>query len=256
MIGVFDSGVGGLSVLTEIRRALPEADLLYVADRARAPYGTRSLEEVRHMAHGVSGWLIDRGATTIVVACNTASAAALDSLRGQFGAIAFVGMEPAVKPATAATKTGVIGVLATAATFQGRLFESVVRDHAATVEVVTTACPKWVQLVETGTLDGADVELIVSQGVQPALTRGADTLVLGCTHFPFLTPVIRRMSGPDVTIIDPAAAVAAQTARVAAKPEGDGVSLLAASGDLDEFATLASTIAGVTSDQPLLPFPA
>jgi glutamate racemase len=254
VIGVFDAGVGGLSVLTEIRRSLPEADLLYVADRARAPYGPRSLREIQQFSLEISSWLLDRGCQTLVVACNTASAAALDLLRHEHPDTPIVGMEPAVKPAAVTTRSGVIAVFATAATFQGRLFESVVSRFGEGVTVVTAACPEWVELVEEGKVDGPDVQHAVSIRVGEAIDAGADTLVLGCTHFSFLGPVLGRVAGPGVRVIDPAPAVAAQTARVAAVTGGLSDTTLAASGDLGQFKALASTLAGVTTDQ-VIPFP-
>lgn len=255
MIGVFDSGLGGLSVLIELRKALPDADIIYVADRARAPYGSRSLAEVREMARDIVGWMADRAVSTVVLACNTASAAALETLRLENPGLEFVGMEPAVKPAAESTRTGVIGVLATRATFQGRLFRSVVSRHAGATEVLPRACPHWVELVEQGIVDGPLVEEAVRREVEPLLAAGADLLVIGCTHFSFLTQMIREVVGEDVTIIDPAPAVAAQTVRVATTPEGSGALLMAASGNLVQFASLADSIAGIKTDAPVLPFP-
>lgn len=250
VIGVFDSGVGGLSVLGEIRAALPRADLVYVADRARSPYGTRSLAEVAAISADVADWLLARGATCLVVACNTASAAALESLRDRYPAVPIVGMEPAVKPAALASRTRKVAVFATAATFQGRLFASVMDRFAEGVEVLTRACPEWVELVELGLVDGPKVEDAVERALDPVITRDADVIVLACTHFSFLRPVIERLSG--LVVVDPAAAVAAQTATVAPHPEGDGNVILAASGDTDEFSRLAAALASVT--QPVIPF--
>lgn len=254
MIGVFDSGVGGLSVLTEIRRSLPKADLLYVADRARAPYGPRSLNEIQRFSLEISGWLLDRGCQTLVVACNTASAAALDLLRAEHPDTPIIGMEPAVKPAAVTTQSGVIAVFATAATFQGRLFESVVSRFGEGVTVFTAACPEWVELVEAGKVDGPEVEQAVSVRVGEAIDAGADTLVLGCTHFSFLGAVLTRVVGPEVRVIDPAPAVAAQTARMAMDAAGSSTTTLAASGDLSQFRALASALAGITTDR-VIPFP-
>ena len=243
-------------MLQEIRGLAPSADLLYVADRARAPFGTRSLDEVRSVSHEVAAWLAGNGATTIVVACNTASAAGLDSLREWSPGIPIVGMEPAVKPAVAATETGVIAVFATAATFQGRLFESVVSTHAGSAEVVARACPDWVDLVETGRLHGPEVESAVEAAVTPTISEGADVLVLGCTHFSFLRPTIEKIAGPGITVIDPASAVAAQTIRVAGLIEGEGRLRLAASGDTSVFARLARDVGIVDWSGEVLPFPA
>lgn len=249
MIGVFDSGVGGLSVLMEIRKAIPQADLVYVADRARAPYGTKSLADVESFSLDVASWLVDRGASCLVVACNTASAAALESLRAEHDALPIVGMEPAVKPAASVTRSRRVAVLATAATFQGRLFESVVTRFAGDVDVLTRACPDWVDLVETGTVDGAEAENAVAGVVDPIVEAGVDVIVLACTHFSFLAPVIRRLTSLEV--VDPAPAVAAQTARVAPRV-GTGQLTIAASGDIAELGRLAGALASI--DQPVIPF--
>lgn len=254
MIGLFDSGIGGLSVLTEIRSAAPETDLLYVADSARAPYGSRDLETVRRISHEIADWLARRGANPIVVACHTASAGALDSLRASHPGLSFVGMEPAVKPAAAATRTGVIGVLATSATFEGRLFRSVVQRYAGSSRILTKACPSWVGLVERGMLSGEVVEQEVSLAIRPMLEAGADRLVLGCTHFSFLRPVISAVAG-EVEIIDPAPAVAAQALRLSNGDQGSGRLILAASGDPDELARLATDVGGVKASESVLPFP-
>ncbi|MGB8360072.1 MAG: glutamate racemase [Acidimicrobiia bacterium] len=250
MIGVFDSGVGGLSVLNEIRRILPEADLVYVADRARAPFGVRELSEVEAISHEVAGWLIGRGADCVVIACNTASAAALESIRRANPEMVVVGMEPAIKPAAAHTLTGKVAVYATKATFQGELFASVVSRFADGVEVITCACPEWVETVEAGHVEGAEVEELVRHRLQPALDAGADTIVLACTHFSYLRPVIE--SHVDVTVIDPVPAVAERVAEVAPTPAGDGSTILASSGDLAEFADLALRLAGISAN--VIPF--
>lgn len=250
MIGVFDSGVGGLSVLREVRQRLPDADLLYVADRGRAPYGTRTLAEVSSIAHDVTSWLIEAGASCVVIACNTASAAALHSIRDRHPYLPVVGMEPAVKPAAQGTASGTVAVYATAATFQGELFESVVSRFAAGVDVIERACPEWVELVEKGVVAGPEVEAAVREIVADAVDARADRIVLACTHFSFLAPVIERLSGIDV--IDPAPAVAAQTSRMAPDTASEGRTILSASGDIDEFSALARQLADF--DQPVIPF--
>jgi glutamate racemase len=252
VIGVFDSGVGGLSVLVEIRRLLPDADLLYLADQSRAPYGVRSLDEVAAMSSQVSEWLLEHGADNITIACNTASAAALHRLRATHRGIPFVGMEPAVKPAALETSSGVIGVLATAATFQGELFASVLQRHAAGMTVLTRACPAWVELVESGVVAGAEARDRVAADIAPLLAEGADTLVLGCTHFSFLAPSIAAVAGPGVAIVDPGPAVARQVGRVAGDTGGTGDLVLATSGDPDRFARLAHDLAGIRSPHPVL----
>jgi glutamate racemase len=218
VIGVFDSGVGGLSVWREIASLMPDEPLLYLADQAHVPYGPRSLAEVHILTARCVAWMIQRGCQLVVIACNTASAAALHPLRAQFD-IPFVGMEPAVKPAASHTHSGVIGVLATQATFQGELFASVVMRFAAHVKVIEQACPGWVEMVESGMRTPALIDCYVL----PLLDAGADSLVLGCTHFPFLAPAIRdSIAGwlpaqrleREIELIDPSIPVARQTLRV------------------------------------------
>jgi glutamate racemase len=255
VIGLFDSGVGGLAVLSEVRASMPEADLIFVADRARAPYGTRSLEEVRRFALEIVDWLAARGAETIVVACNTASAAALDVVRERRPDLVIVGMEPAVKPAAASTGSGTIAVFATAATFQGRLYESVVKKHADGTTVVARACPQWVELVEAGRVSGKSVRDAVAAEVEPVLDAGADVIVLGCTHFSFLKTVIAQVAGPLVEVIDPAPAVAAQAARVATSVAGSGGLQMAVSGDRARFRELVASLTGREAPREVLPFP-
>ncbi len=217
LIGIFDSGVGGLSVTREIMAQLPGQPFLYLADQAHAPYGQRSLAEIRAFAGGITRFLLEKGATMIVVACNTASAAALHWLREQFPEVPFVGMEPAVKPAASRTRTGHVGVIATQATFQGELFASLVDRYAGHITVHTQVCPDLVPLVEAGELDSPRTRAAVRGYLAPLLAAGIDELVLGCTHYPFLAPLIEAELGPDVEVIDPAPAVARQVGRVLAQ---------------------------------------
>ncbi len=216
-IGVFDSGVGGLSVVRELLTQLPGQPIVYLADQANAPYGQRDLAEIRRLARGISDFLLAQGASVIVVACNTASAAALHWLRRQRPDVPFVGMEPAVKPAAERTRTRHIGVIATAATFQGELFSSLLDRFATDVVVHTQVCPDLVRLVEAGALDSPRTRAAVAGYLEPLLANGIDMLVLGCTHYPFLRPVIEEVAGPRVEIIDPAPAVARQVSRVLAQ---------------------------------------
>jgi len=216
VIGVFDSGVGGLSVLREIRHRLPAADLVYLADQARAPYGERSLAEVRSFAEGITDHLLSLGAVPVVIACNTASAAALRHLRARRPESTFVGMEPAVKPAATLTTTGRIGVLATRATFQGELFADLVARYGDGVEVLTQACPGVAARMEEAPDDPAIADLLAGFAL-PLVEQGADVLVLGCTHYSFLRDALATRVGPGVAIVDPARAVARQVARVAAE---------------------------------------
>lgn len=214
LIGVFDSGVGGLSVLRALREQLPGHPILYLADQAHVPYGPRSLQEVRRFSEQITRYLIAQGAQLIVVACNTASAAALHELRASFPQIPFVGMEPAVKPAVEITRSGVVGVLATPATFQGALYASVVERFAQGVHLLQDTCPGLVAQIEAGKLDGSETRRILSEALQPMVAQGVDTVVLGCTHYPFVIPLIQEIAGPQVRVIDPAPAVARQARRV------------------------------------------
>jgi glutamate racemase len=213
-IGVFDSGVGGLSVLRAIRQQLPYERAIFIADQAHVPYGPRSLEEVRSFAEGITRFLLGEGAKLIVVACNAASAAALHTMRKRFPHIPFVGMEPAVKPAAKKTASKVVGVLATPATFQGELYASVVERFAKDVTLIQHTCPGLVSRIEVGDLDGKKVRAILEGALLPMLERGIDTVVLGCTHYPFVIPLIEDIVGPSVRVIDPAPAVARQVGRM------------------------------------------
>lgn len=240
-IGVFDSGVGGLSVLRQVRAQLPAAHLLYFADSAHVPYGPRPLAEVRAFSFAIADFLLAQGAQALVVACNTASAAALHPLREHLS-IPVVGMEPAVKPAAEQSHSGVVAVLATPATFRGDLFASVVERFAHGVEVLPQVCPGLVEQIEAGALDTSQTEAMLRGSIEPLLARNIDALVLGCTHYPFVRPLIERICGPGVRVIDPAAAVARQTARVLAHtPAGSaaeelpGATVYYTSGDAAAF---------------------
>jgi glutamate racemase len=213
-IGVFDSGMGGLSVLRAIRRLLPTQPVIYIGDQFHVPYGQRTLEEVRGFSREVTNFLLAQGARLIVVACNTASAAALHVLRAEFPDVPFVGMEPAVKPAAEQTHTGVVGVLATYATFQGSLYASVVERFAHDVTLLQDPCLGLVPEIEKGNLDGRETRTILTKILNPMLEKGIDTIVLGCTHYPFVIPLIQDIVGSSVRVIDPAPAVARQTQRL------------------------------------------
>ncbi len=215
-IGMFDSGVGGLSIYRETRQVLPGHDVIYVADQGYGMYGERSLAEVSKRSETVTRFLIDHGATTIVVACNSASAAALHHLRTQFPEVTFVGMEPAVKLAAGLSRNGKIGVLATDATFQGELFASVVDRHAADHEVITKPCPGLAAAIEAG--DPATDNLI-ERYVGDVVGRGADVVVLACTHYSLVKDRIAAAAG-TATVVDPAPAVARQVMRVVDSPHG------------------------------------
>ena len=216
-IGIFDSGVGGLSVLRSLRQLLPAEAVIYLADQAHVPYGPRPLEEVRGFSEQITRYLLGEGAKLVVVACNTASAAALQHLRQAFPGVPFVGMEPAVKPAAEQTRTGKVGVLATPATFQGALYASVVERFAQGVLLLQSTCPGLVGQIEAGDLDGPLTRCILEDALQPMLQKGIDTVVLGCTHYPFVIPLIEEIAGPQVRVIDPAPAVARQVRRLLAE---------------------------------------
>jgi len=211
-IGVFDSGVGGLSVLREIRRELPHESLLYVADSGHAPYGDRPGEFIQARATAVTGALIGLGAKAIVVACNTATGAAVETLRQTFS-LPIVAIEPAVKPAAAATRSGVVGVMATSVTLASTNLLRLVGQYPAPGGTRMQACPGLVEQVERGDLDSPATRALVEGYVRPIVSAGADTIVLGCTHYAFLEPVIREVAGPGVTVIDPAPAVARELRR-------------------------------------------
>jgi glutamate racemase len=234
-IAVLDSGVGGLSVLREIHRELDRENLLYVADQAHIPYGPRSLTEIRRLTVGVTRFLLTWGAKTVVLACNTASAAALYHLRATFPSVPFVGMEPAVKPAARATHSRVIGVMATPATFSGEMFSDLVSKYAQGATVLEQVCPGLVQQVEAGDLDGPETAGLLRSYLEPLVSAGMDTLVLGCTHYPFLARAIREIVGSRVEIIDPSPAVARQVRRVL--EERGWLNLSAETGSLTSFTT-------------------
>jgi len=224
-IGIFDSGSGGLSVYREIVKLLPEERYIYFSDNAHCPYGEKTAEYIQDRARSITEILLGMGADIIVVACNTATAAAIHVLREEYPEVPFIGMEPAVKPAALGTETGVIGVLATAGTLKGSKYLRTKGRFEDDVEIVEHVGEGFVELVENGILDGPEAMETVRASLQPLLDAGADRIVLGCTHYPFLRPVIEAIAGPSVQVIDPAPAVARQTVRVLRNrgiPVGEG----------------------------------
>lgn len=233
-IGVFDSGEGGLSVLKEITRLLPEAEYVYYSDNAHCPYGEKSPEYIQNRARAITERLLKEGADVIVVACNTATAAAISVLRAEYSDVSsqevrdrvqkltggrhdhicFIGMEPAVKPAALGTRTGVVGVLATAGTLKGSKYLKTKESVDDQVNVFEHVGRGFVELVEEGRLSGSGAEDVVKASLGPLLSAGADIIVLGCTHYPFLLPVLQKVAGPDIRFIDPAPAVARQLVHV------------------------------------------
>ena len=211
-IGIFDSGVGGLSVLREIRRELPHESLLYVADSGHAPYGDRPAAFIQERSVAVTRALVERGAKAVVVACNTATGAAVDVLRQTFS-LPIVAIEPAVKPAAATTRSGVVGVMATSVTLSSTNLLRLVGQYPAPGGTEMQACPGLVEQVERGDLDSPATRALIERYVRPLVGKGADTIVLGCTHYAFLEPAIREVAGAGVAVIDPAPAVARELRR-------------------------------------------
>jgi len=256
MIGIFDSGVGGLSVYREIKKILPEERYTYFSDNAHCPYGEKSKEYIIDRAKEITDFLLKQGADIIVVACNTATAAAIKTLRSEYStpcshvltlteskrdSISFIGMEPAIKPAAAVTRSRVIGVLATAGTLKADKYKDIKDRHAEDITVVEHVGQGFVELVESGLTTGEKADTIVTESLKPLLDAGADTIVLGCTHYPFLSETIARTAsklvpGREITIIDPAPAVARHLYEVMAsehiiKREGFSLSLHASGDD-------------------------
>jgi glutamate racemase len=213
-IGIFDSGIGGLTVAAAIRQALPQERLLYFGDNAHVPYGERTSGEILSFSIAITAALLDKGCELVVVACNTASSAALTSLREQFPRVPFVGMEPAVKPAVEHTRTGVVGVLATKATVEGRAMADVVERFSQGVEVVQQACSGLAQRIDAGDFEGPGTEALLRGWIEPMLARNIDALVLGCTHYPLVRPLIERIAGPGVRVIEPSEAIARRVAQL------------------------------------------
>ncbi len=214
-VGFFDSGRGGVCILDAFRRLCPDESTVYLADSAHCPYGNRESAEVAALAEECTRRLLgEYGCKMIVVACNTATAAAIDILRAKFAGVPFIGLEPAVKPAAMDSRSLVVGVLATAGTFSGRLYNETKAKFARDVTVIATVADEFVELVEQGRTDGADVERVVRRRLEPLLAAGADRIVLGCTHFPHLKGVMERICGDRAKIIDPSDAVARQARRV------------------------------------------
>ncbi len=213
-IGFFDSGVGGLCIRAAVRKLLPHEDTVYIADSANCPYGNKPPSEILVLARAHVTTLLTRNCKMVVVACNTATAAAIDALRAEWPDIPFVGMEPAVKPAALRSKTGVVGVLATQGTFNGRLYRETSVRFAKKTTVLTVVADEFVALVERGELESPRAEAVVRAKVEPLLAAGADHLVLGCTHFPHLAPLITRVAAGRAAVVEPSTAVARQVQRL------------------------------------------
>ena len=213
-VGFFDSGIGGLCILEAFKKICPCESTVYIADSANCPYGSKTAEEITELSEASARALIERGCKMIVVACNTASAAAIDYLRAKYPAIPFVGIEPAIKPAAIESKSGIVGVLATEGTFSGRLYNSTKEKFAKGVTVLAVVADEFVELVEKGILEGEYAEGIVRAKIEPLLAAGCDRIVLGCTHFPHLKPLIAKVAQGRAEIIEPSLAVAQQARRI------------------------------------------
>jgi glutamate racemase len=250
-IGLFDSGVGGLSVLQAVARELPGADLVYFADQKYCPYGPRAPQEIRALSRRIVRFLLERDCGVIVVACNTASAAALYDLRETSPQIPIVGMEPAVKPAALASRSGKVAVLATRGTLAGELFANTRAEYARDVKVLTVYPNDWVELVERGEIDSADANKSVRRVIEPLVADGIDEIALGCTHYPFLAPVIENFVQGKAVIVDPSEAVARRTAQIVhANQEYEtdsraGRHTFFTSGEPNQFARVLHKLTGI-----------
>ncbi|WJK08990.1 glutamate racemase [Pseudomonas fluorescens] len=216
-IAVFDSGVGGLSVLAEIQQLLPNESLLYLGDCGHIPYGEKTPDFIRQRCSVMAGFFREQGAKALVIACNTATVAGVADLRRDFPEWPIVGMEPAVKPAAAATRSGVVGVLATTGTLQSAKFAALLDRFATDVRVITQPCPGLVELIESGDLHSPQLRALLKHYVDPLLANGCDTIILGCTHYPFLKPMLKSMIPESISLIDTGAAVARQLQRLLAE---------------------------------------
>jgi glutamate racemase len=208
MLGIFDSGLGGLSVYQEVRLRMPHADILYYADSAHVPYGSKPPEFIQERSLAITQLLRERGCCAVVVACNTATAAAATLLRERFPQLPIIGMEPAVKPAVAATRSGIVGVLATVGTLQSARFAALLEKYSSQHTVITQAGTGLVECVERGDFQSQQVRGLLEKYLGALLAQGADVIVLGCTHYPFLRPLVQEIVGPEVRVIDTGAAVA------------------------------------------------
>ena len=214
MGGFFDSGVGGRCVLDAFRRLCPDEPTVYVADSENCPYGNKPPEEIVRLSKRIAADLIGRGCEVIVVACNTATAAAIDELRNEWPDVPFVGMEPAVKPAALGSRSGIVGVLATRGTFNGRLYRETSSKVSGTVRIIECIADEFVDLVERGVVSGAEAEEAVRSRIEPLIEAGADRIVLGCTHFPHLKHLMENVADGRAVIVDPSDAVARRIAEV------------------------------------------
>lgn len=256
-VGVFDSGIGGLSVLREIRQRLPDESLYYIADSAHIPYGEKSPEYIRKRCDAIAGFLLRRGAKALVIACNTATAAAAAELRQRYPHIPIIAMEPAVKPAAQATRNGKVGVLATSGTLKSARFAALLDKFATDITVITQPCPGLVEQIETGLLHHPQTAQLLEGFVQPLLEQGCDTLILGCTHYPFLKPLLLQQIPAEITLIDTGAAVARQLENLLTEKKliasGPPETLFWSSSSPDKLEALLPPLWGTEARVKLLP---
>jgi glutamate racemase len=253
-IGVFDSGLGGLTVAHAIMRQLPAESLIYFGDTARVPYGPKSPDTVRRYSHEIAAYLLDQGVKAIVVACNTATAHALPMLQDELDVPVIGVVEPGARAAVRATRSGRIGVIATAGTIRSGAYVRAIQAEAPNVQVVARACPLFVPLVEEGWTDREATWSVARDYLAPFSHDGVDTLVLGCTHYPLLKPVIGEIVGRDVRLIDSAEEAALDTRRMLAEhslsaESGEGTYRFVASDDQQQFLTLGQRFFGDTIER-------
>lgn len=253
-VGIFDSGLGGLTVWKEVRRQLPAEDIVYFADSLHCPYGRKSASEIIDLAHRIVEGLLSLGCKLIVVACNTATAAAIEDLRKSYR-IPFVGMEPAVKQAALHTITGKIGVLATKGTFDGRLYKSTSEKYAHDLDVMVQIGDGLVELVESNEFHSIKALPLLQRYIEPMLAHGVDQIVLGCTHYPFFKEQIEKIAGPSVAIIDPAPAVAKRVgdllceASLCNNMQHKGTDIFVSSGTVEPMKNLLMSAANLQLQQ-------
>ena len=241
MIGILDSGVGGLSALREIRALLPDQDFTYIGDSAWCPYGNKSHPEILERTFALTDYLIAQGAEIIVLACNSATIVAIDSLRAHYS-IPFIGMEPGVKPAAQLTQSGTIGVLATEASLSGDKFHRLVATHARDLRVITQPCPKFVDLVEAGKLTGPEVDAAIEEYTHDMLAAGADVLILGCSHYPFLRPAFEAKLPANIQFIDTGDAIARRVQQHPLSSSSDPKTIILTTGDPTQLSSLVQIL--------------
>jgi glutamate racemase len=251
-LGVFDSGIGGITILAEIRAQAPGEHCVYVADSAEAPYGTKSPSAIKARCDGIVGFLLDQRVKAIVVACNTASVVALPYLRARYD-VPFIGLDPGIKPAAKLTAAGRIGVLTTPTTASSERLEFLIHEFAYGARVMTQVCPGLVPLIERGIVDGPEIEALLRGYLAPILEAGADVVVLGCSHYPLVRPVIERICGPTVTLVDPSSAIARQVRRVLAhrnlaQSGTAGGAQFYTTGDAEQFTRVLESLTGRTAE--------